>query len=85
LNSNVSIDVTNLNNIESSTDSDSSNKVNIINKISYNKRNSVVINNNCIDSENGDINISDSKNNSTITNNIMNRSIMKIVLILIIF
>ena len=61
-NSNINTVVTDMNNVESSIDSDSSKEVyNIINN---NNRNSVVNNNNSIDGENKNINISDSENNN---------------------
>ncbi|KAG4087833.1 hypothetical protein H8356DRAFT_1325011 [Neocallimastix lanati (nom. inval.)] len=66
-NSNVNTVVTDMNNIESSTDSNSSNEVYKINN-NYNNINSV-------DSENRIININDHENNSVITNNVVNWSI----------
>jgi len=72
-NSNVSTVVTDMNNVESSTDSDSRNEVY---KINYNNiMNSVVINSNSIDSENKNINISDSENNGIFTYNVVNKLI----------
>ena len=56
-----------MNNMKSSTDSDSSNEEYNIND--NNIRNNIVNNSNSIDSENRNINISDSENNSIITNN----------------
>jgi len=62
--------VTDINNEESSTDSDSSNEVYNINF--YNNRNNIVNNISIIDSENRTINISDSENNSIVTSNVVN-------------
>jgi len=61
-----------MNNIESSTDSDRSNKVYNINN--NNNRNNIVNNGSISDSENGNINNSDSKNNSIVTINVVNSS-----------
>jgi len=61
-----------MNNIESCTDSDSSNKVYNINN--NNNSNSIVNNWNSIDIENRNINIINGENNSIVTNNLMNRS-----------
>jgi len=62
-----------INNVESSTDFDNSNKVYNINN--NNNCNNVVGNNNSIDSENINVNISDFENNSIVTNNVVNRLI----------
>jgi len=72
-NSNVNTVITDMNNIESNTDSDSGNgEYNINNN---NIKNSIVNNSNRNDSENRNINISDSENNSIVTNNVVNSSI----------
>ena len=67
-NSNVNTVVTDINNVESNTDSDNSNEI-----YNYTNSNSVVNNSNSIDSENRNINISDSENNNIVTNNVVNR------------
>ncbi|KAG4098638.1 hypothetical protein H8356DRAFT_1327528 [Neocallimastix lanati (nom. inval.)] len=69
---NVNTIITEMNNIESSTDSDRSNKVYNINN--NNNRNNIVNNGSISDSENGNINNSDSKNNSNVTINVVNSS-----------
>ena len=76
-NSNINTDVTNINNIESGTDS--SNSMNSDNNsnsnsdgISSNNNSIVRENRNSIISENRNSNISDSENNSIVTNNIVN-------------
>jgi len=61
-----------MNNVESNTDSDSSNEVFNINN--NNKRNNIIDNNNS-NSENRNINISESENNSVVTNSVMDRPI----------
>jgi len=73
-NSNVNTVVTDINNIESSTDSDSSNEVYKINN-NNNNRNNIINNSSINDDENRNINISDSENNTIVINNIVNRSI----------
>jgi len=70
---NVNAVVIGMNNMKSSTDSDSSNEEYNIND--NNIRNNIVNNSNSIDSENRNINISDSENNSIVTNNVVNKSI----------
>jgi len=60
-----------MNNVESRTDSDTSNEVFNINN--NNKRKNII--NNSIDSENRNYNIGDCENDSIVTNNIVNRSI----------
>ena len=70
-NSNVNTVITNMNNIESSTDSDSSNKLYNINN--NNNKNNIVNNNRISDSKN--INIIDCENNSVIISNVVNSSI----------
>jgi hypothetical protein len=71
--SNLKTVVTNMNNIESNTDFDSSNEEYNINN--NNNRNNIVNNSRINDRENRNINIGDSENNSIVANNIMNRSI----------
>jgi len=71
LNSNANTVITNMNNIESSTDSDSSNKLYNINN--NNNKNNIVNNNRISDSKN--INIIDCENNSVIISNVVNSSI----------
>jgi len=63
-NSNVNTVVTDIHIVDSSFDSDSSNEVYNLNNNIYNNSNSAVNNSNSIDSENRNINISDSINNS---------------------
>jgi len=71
-NRNVNTVIRNMNNIESN----SSDEMHNINNDYYN--NSVINkNNNSIDSENRIINISDSKNNTIVTDKVMDRSIGK--------
>ena len=73
-NSNVDTVITDMNNIELSSDSDSSNEVyNIINII-YN-RNDIVNNSRNSDIENRIISISNSENYNTVTSNLVNSSI----------
>jgi len=62
-----------MNNLDSSTDSDSGNE--IYNISNNNSRNSVVNNSRISDSENRNINISDRKNSSIVTNIVVNMSI----------
>jgi len=64
--------ITDTNNVELSTDSDSSNEIYNINN---NNRNNIVNNNKISDRENRNINISDSENNNIVTNNVVNSSI----------
>jgi len=68
-NSNVNTVFTDINNVESNSDSDNSNEI-----YNYNNSNSVVNNSNSIDSANRNINISDSENNNIVINNVVNRS-----------
>ena len=78
-NSNVNTVITDMNNIEFSSDSDRSNEVyNINNNIN---RNNIVNNSSFSDSVNRNINISNSENNSIITNNEGIIQWVKIVLI----
>jgi hypothetical protein len=63
-----------MNNVESSTNSDSNKVYNIYNN-NYDNSNSVVNNCNSINSENININISRSENNSIVYNNVVNRSV----------
>ena len=72
-NSNVDAVITDMNNIELSSDSDSSNKVYNINNI--NNRNNIVNNNRNSDSEKRNTNISDSENYNIVTTNLVNSSI----------
>ena len=72
-NSNVKTVITDMNNIEQSSDSDSSNEVYNINNI--NNRNNIVNNNRNSDSENRIINISNSENYNIVTSNLGNSSI----------
>jgi len=72
LNSNVNTVVTDMNNIELSIDSDSSKEGYYIN--SNSSRNNIVTNSNNIDNKNKNIKISNSENNSIVSNNIVNRS-----------
>ena len=72
-NSNVNTVITNMNNIESSTDSDSSNEVYNINN--SNNRYNIVNKSSISNSENRNINISNSKNNSIVTDNVVNSSL----------
>jgi len=73
-NSNVNTTVTDMNNLESSSNC-SNEEYSINNNIN---RNNIVNNSNDIDSENRNINISDSENNSIVTNNVVNSSISEI-------
>ncbi|KAG4083597.1 hypothetical protein H8356DRAFT_1380959 [Neocallimastix lanati (nom. inval.)] len=70
---NINIVVTDINNIESTTDFESSKEGYNINN--NNNRNNIVNNNRISDRENRNINISDNENNSIVTNNVLNRSI----------
>jgi len=72
-NSNVNTIITNMNNIESSTDSDSNNEV-----YDINNNNNIVNNSRINDSENRNIDIRDNENNSIVTNNVVNSSIGEI-------
>jgi len=72
-NSNVDTVITDMNNIEQSSDSDSSNEVYNINNI--NIRNNIVNNSRNCDSGNRNINISDSENYNIVTSNLVNSSI----------
>ena len=72
-NSNVDTVITDMNNIELSSDSDSSNEVYIINNI--NIRNNIVNNSSFSDSENRNINISESGNRNININDSENRNI----------
>ena len=76
-NSNVNTVVTDINNIESSTDSDSSNEVYKINN-NNNNRNNIINNCNSIESKNRDFNISDSENNSVNFSNFLNNECVNI-------
>ena len=73
-NSNVNTVITDMNNIESSTNSYNSNEVYNINN---NKRNNIFNNRRISDSENININISDNENDSVVTINVVNSSIGK--------
>ena len=73
-NCNVNTIITDINNTESNTNSDSSNEVYYINNNNIN-RNNIVNNSSSFDSENRNIANSDSENNSIVTNSIVNRSI----------
>ena len=84
-NININTIVTDINNIKSNTDFDSCSEVYNINNNNYNNINIVVNNSNSFDSENININICDSENNGIVTNNIVNRLMVKIILILVIF
>ena len=72
-----------MNNVESSTDSDSSNKAYNINNTNHinniinntNNINNIINNSSISDRENKNINISDSENNSIVTDNVVNSSI----------
>ena len=64
-----------MNNLELSSDSDSSNEVYNINNININNRNNMVNNSRNSDSENRIINISNSENYNIVTFNLMNSSI----------
>ena len=70
LNSNVNTIVTDMNNVESNTNSNGSNEAYNINNNTC--RNNIVHNSSISDIENRNINISDSENNSIMTNNVMN-------------
>ena len=72
-NSNVDTIITDMNNIELSSDFDSSNEVYNINNI--NNRNNIVNNSRISDSENRNINISDSENYNIVTTSLVNSSI----------
>jgi len=72
-NSNVDAVITDMNNIELSSDSNCSNKVYNINNI--NNRNNIVNNSRNSDSENRNTNISDSENYNIFTSNLVNSSI----------
>ena len=72
-NSNVDTVITDMNNIELSSDSDSSNEVYDIDNI--NNRNNIVNNSRNSDNENRIINISNSKNYNIVTSNLVNSSI----------
>jgi len=74
LNSNVNTVITDLNNIELSSDSDSSNEV-YNNNNNINNRNNIVNNSRINNYENININTSDSENNSIVTNNVVNSSV----------
>ena len=78
-NSNVNTAITDMNNIELSSDSDSSNEVYNINNIS--NRKNIVNNSRNSDSENRNTNISDSENYNIVTTNLVNSSIGEIVVI----
>jgi hypothetical protein len=67
--------VIDINNVESITDSDNSKEVYSINNNNHNNSNNIVNNSNNIDCENKNINISDSEDNNTVINNVLNRSI----------
>jgi len=69
-NSNVDTVITDMNNIELSSDSDSSNEVYNINNI--NNSNNIVNNSRNSDSENKNTNISDSENYNIVTSNLVN-------------
>ena len=71
LNSNVNTVISDINNIESSTNSDGRNEIYNINN---NNRNNIVNNSRISDKELRNINISDSENNSIVTNNVVNNS-----------
>jgi len=72
-NNNVNIVITDMNNIESSIDSNSGNEVYNINN--NNNRNNITNNYRINDRENKNINISNSEYNSIVTNNVVNSSI----------
>ena len=74
-NNNVNTVITEMNNIESSTDSDSSNEVYNINN--NNNRNNIANNSWISVRENRNTNIRDSENNSIVTDIVVNRSIGK--------
>jgi len=72
---NVDTVIIDMNNIELSSDSNSSNEIYNINNI--NNRNNIVNNSRNSDSENRNINISDSENYNIVTSNLVNTSIDK--------
>jgi len=72
-NSNVDTVITDMNNVKSSTDSDSSTEMYYINNYIY--RNNIINNRSISDRENRNIVIRDSENNSIVTNNEVNNSI----------